>query len=146
MRKDLKTKHSISSRPYKVWGNFFRKKALHGETNSFGQIYGRMFYLGYWYIIWKVNTTIRGLNLKHTFCTLCLWGWGFHVKPFFVKKNLKWWPILWCIDYRALLDLCIYGPDSWISELRGYIQSRKGLGSDPGSWWPWDQISIKHSD
>ena len=26
------------------------------------------------------------LNLKNTFCTLCLWGWGFHV--FFFKKVL----------------------------------------------------------
>ena len=25
--------------------------------------------LGYWYIIWKVNTTNRGSNLKNTFCT-----------------------------------------------------------------------------
>ena len=39
--------------------------------------------LDYWYIIWKVNTTNRGLNLKKTFCILCLWGWGFHVKPVF---------------------------------------------------------------
>ena len=30
--------------------------------------------------IWKVNTTNRGWNLKNTFCILCLWGWGFHVK------------------------------------------------------------------
>ena len=44
--------------------------------------------LGYWYIIWKVNTTNRGLNLKNTFCAICLWGWGFHVKSvFFSKKN-----------------------------------------------------------
>ena len=44
--------------------------------------------LGYWYIIWKVNTTNRVLNLKSTFCTLCLWGWEFHVKSvFFFKKN-----------------------------------------------------------
>ena len=42
--------------------------------------------LGYWCIIWKVNTTDRGLNLKNTCCTLCLWGWGSHVKPFFLKN------------------------------------------------------------
>ena len=29
--------------------------------------------LGYWYIILKVNSTNRGLNLKSIFCTLCLW-------------------------------------------------------------------------
>ena len=45
--------------------------------------------LGYWYIIWNVNTTDRGSNLKSTFSTLSLWGWGFHVKPdFFFKKFL----------------------------------------------------------
>ena len=33
--------------------------------------------LGYSHIIWKVNTANRGLNLKNTFCTLCLWGWNF---------------------------------------------------------------------
>ena len=26
-------------------GNFFRKKALHGGTNVFGQIYGGIFYM-----------------------------------------------------------------------------------------------------
>ena len=38
---------------------------------------------------WKVNTTIRGSNLKNT-CTLFLKVWGFHVKPvfFFLKKIL----------------------------------------------------------
>ena len=44
--------------------------------------------LGYWYIIWKVSTTNRGLNLKNNFWTLCLWGSGFHVKSVsFFKKN-----------------------------------------------------------
>ena len=43
--------------------------------------------LGYWYIIWKVNTKNRGLNLKKTFFTLCLLAWGFHLKSvFFFKK------------------------------------------------------------
>ena len=46
---------------------------------------------GYWYISsWKVKTTNIGLNLKNTFCTLCLWGWGFHVKPaFLIKKKIS---------------------------------------------------------
>ena len=35
----------VSPLPYKVWGNFFRKKALHGETNVFEKIYGRKFYI-----------------------------------------------------------------------------------------------------
>ena len=42
MGKDLKIKESVSSPPYKVWGKFFHKKALDGETNFFGQ----MFYIG----------------------------------------------------------------------------------------------------
>ena len=45
--KDTKIKHGVSSPPYKIWGNLFRKKALHGGTNVFEQIYGRwMFYMG----------------------------------------------------------------------------------------------------
>ena len=44
--------------------------------------------LGYGYIIWKVNTTNRGMNLKNTLCTICIWGWGFHVKPVFFFKAL----------------------------------------------------------
>ena len=101
--------------------------------------------LGYWYVIWKVNTTNRGLNSKITFCTVYLWGWGFHVKSvFFFKKVIKV-PILWCLDYRALLDLCIFRPDPWKSELRCYIQNRKCLGSNPGSPQPWGRINIKRS-
>ena len=49
MGKDMKIKHSgiKPSLPlYKVWGNVFRKKALDGVTNVFGQIYGGMFYMG----------------------------------------------------------------------------------------------------
>ena len=38
MGKDMKIKH-VSSPPYKVCGNFFYKKALHGGTNFLGQIY-----------------------------------------------------------------------------------------------------------
>ena len=33
------------------------------------------------------DTTNRGFNLKNTFCILCLWSWGFHVKSvLFFKK------------------------------------------------------------
>ena len=51
MGKGLKTKHSVSSLPYtppyKVWGNFFHNKALHGGTNVFGQFFfGGIFYMG----------------------------------------------------------------------------------------------------
>ena len=46
MGKDMKIKHSVSSLPYKVWENFFRKKALHGVATIFGQIYGGLFYMG----------------------------------------------------------------------------------------------------
>ena len=45
MGKDLKIKHSVSS-SNKIWENFFRRKALHGGTNFFGQISERMFYMG----------------------------------------------------------------------------------------------------
>ena len=38
--------------------------------------------LGHWYIIGKVNTTKRRLNLK-LHCTLCPTGWEFHAKPTF---------------------------------------------------------------
>ena len=43
---DLKIKQSVSSTPYKVWGNFFHKKALHGVANFLGQIFQGMFYMG----------------------------------------------------------------------------------------------------
>ena len=46
MYKDMKIKHSASSPPYKVWENCFCKKALHGGTNFFGQIYVEKFYMG----------------------------------------------------------------------------------------------------
>ena len=47
MGKDLKIKHSVSFPPYRVWGNFFHKKALHGGTNFFGAKFcGGMFYIG----------------------------------------------------------------------------------------------------
>ena len=71
---------------------------------------------------WKVNTTIRGSNLKNT-CTLFLKVWGFHVKPVFFFLKKYWSPVLWCLG--ALLDSHIYGPNSWRSELRHYIQNRK---------------------
>ena len=45
MGKDIKIKNSVSSPPYKVWENYFRKKALHGLTNVFRRIYGGMFYM-----------------------------------------------------------------------------------------------------
>ena len=43
--------------------------------------------LRYWYIIWKINTTNRGLNLKKHLHTIprCL---GFHVKTVFFFKKL----------------------------------------------------------
>ena len=46
MGKDMEMQHSVSSPPYKVQGNFFCKKALHGGTNVLDQIYGGMFYMG----------------------------------------------------------------------------------------------------
>ena len=47
MGRDMKIKHSVSSPICKVWENFFRKKALHRETNGFGQTYrGKYFTWG----------------------------------------------------------------------------------------------------
>ena len=46
MGKDLKIKYCVFFPPYKVWGNFFHKKVLHGGTNSCGQTFGGMFYMG----------------------------------------------------------------------------------------------------
>ena len=119
MGKDLKIKHSVSSPPFKIWENFFHRKALHEGANFFGQIFQGMLYKGtddqimqrgklmvqkfirlsqdsfssHWpwpglllYYL-KSYTTNRALNLKNTIRTLCLWGWGFHVKSvFFFKK------------------------------------------------------------
>ena len=100
---------------------------------------------GYWYIIWKLNTTNRGLSLKNT-GSLCLWDWRFHVKPIFFFRQFL---VVTCSSmswFWALLDLCIYNPDLWRSELMSYIQNRKCLASNPDSRWPWGQISMKHSD
>ena len=44
--KDWKIEDSVFSPASKVWENFFHKKALHGETIFFGQIFGEMFYMG----------------------------------------------------------------------------------------------------
>ena len=133
-------------------GNFSHKKALHGGTNFFGEIFlGGLFYVGthdqimqggklmlnrfqrpsqvsfsfHWpwpglliYYL-KINTTNRGMNLINTFCRLFLWGWGYHVNSFFFFFFLNIVvTILWCLDYRPLLDLCIYRPDSWVKVLR----------------------------
>ena len=45
MGNDLKINHSVSSRPYKVWGNVFDIKALHGGKNFFEEIFLGMFYM-----------------------------------------------------------------------------------------------------
>ena len=63
--------------------------------------------LGYWYIIWKINTTNRGYECeKHILHTMLL-GLGFHVKPVFC---CQWWPVIWCRNFRTHLDLRNYGP------------------------------------
>ena len=77
--------------------------------------------LGYWYIIWKVNTTNRGLNLKKQLLLTLPLGLGISCKVCLFKNKLQWCSILWCLHYRALLDVHIYGSDSWRSELRRYI-------------------------
>ena len=52
-------------------------------------------HLGYWYIIWKVNTRNSGMNLRNTlFVQICLCGWGFHGKQVawgqLNKQRLEW--------------------------------------------------------
>ena len=57
-----------------------------------------------WCIICKVNSTNRGLHLKNTLCTIYLRGCDFiQSLSFFVIS--EWWPVHWCLNYRALLDL-----------------------------------------
>ena len=45
MGKDIKIKQCLLS-PLQGMGELFCKKALHGRTNFFRQMYGRMFYMG----------------------------------------------------------------------------------------------------
>ena len=117
-------------------------------------------YLEYWYIIWKVDTANRELNLKNTFCTLCQWGWGFHTKPVFIFSifllitcSLTYW-------LKGSFRLLNYDSDSRRNGLRGYNENRKDLGSNPswsligfweptllpGSRWYCSQVSIKRSN
>ena len=69
----------------------------------------------YWYISWNITSTNRELNLKNNLGTPCLRGWGFHTKLsfFLIPLVVTCALILWCLDYRALLDLPSYGSDSW---------------------------------
>ena len=46
MGKDLKIKHSVSSPLFKIWENFFHRKALQEGANFFGQIFQGMLYKG----------------------------------------------------------------------------------------------------
>ena len=108
MGKNLKIKHSVSSASHKLWGNLFVKKFFKRKQR---QMYRGMFYMGTndyimqreklmvkrFQIPSQVNFSsqwpwtglsiyylkILRLNLKNTFCTLCLWGWRFQVKSAF---------------------------------------------------------------
>ena len=113
----MKIKHSASTPPYKLfckkalhgktnflgqicWGMFYMW--TNDQIIQGGKLMVKRFQkssqvsfplidpdLGYWYIVWKIKTTNRGLNFKITFCILCFWGRGFLVKPvFFLKKIL----------------------------------------------------------
>ena len=42
------------------------------------------------------STRNRGLKLKNTPCTLCLWVWGFHAKPIFFFNIVS---ALWCFGF-----------------------------------------------
>ena len=65
-----------------------------------------------------------GLNLKNTLCTLCVRSWGFHIKLVFFKNFSG--NLFLDVLIIGLLDLLIYGPDSW----KHYIQSWMDLGSN----------------
>ena len=104
----MKMKHSVSSLLYRgasFFGEIYRGMLYMGTNDQIMQERKLIFKrfqrssqvsfslihpdLGCWYIIWKVNTTNGGLNLKNTFCALCFWGWRFHLKlAFFSKKIL----------------------------------------------------------
>ena len=63
-----------------------------------------------------------GLGISYKSCLLYL---NFLLVILFIGYT-----VLWCLDYRAVLDFCIYGPDSWRIESWCYIQNQKGLGSN----------------
>ena len=76
--------------------------------------------LGYWYIIWKVNTTNRGLNLNNTFCTLCIWDWGFHAKSvfFFIKTVVVTYSLMsWLKASFRFMCLRARLMEKWVKEL-----------------------------
>ena len=93
--------------------------------------------LGYWYITWKVNTRNRGMNLKNTLCTMPPWV-GISCKICLLFWYFQLWATLWCLNYRALLNLPNYWTDSW----RRY--NLKGVGVSMGSWGvslAWGQVN-----
>ena len=90
MRKDMKIKHSVSSPLYKVWGNFFRKKALCGKT-FFRKIYWRMFYMGTNNIIMQggklmVKSFQRSSQIKFS----SHWSWS-ELLIYYLTQQLEDW-------------------------------------------------------
>ena len=64
-----------------------------------------------WYIIWKVKSINRVLDLKGTFSTICLTGSGFHARLVFFFNTFS--GDLYLDVLKILLDLPSYGSDSW---------------------------------
>ena len=95
-------------------------------------------------IIWKDNTTNRELNFKNTLYILRLRGRGFHAKPVSFFKCFYSWLVVWCLEYKALLDLPNYGSDSWRRHtLKGVCWCVQGeVGSSFGlvcKWMAWQR-------
>ena len=91
--------------------------------------------LGYWYIIWKVNTKNRGLILKNIFCALCLWGWGFHAKPAFF--NILSGDLLEKVKFKSCLLMCwwrcgklVWPGGKWTAWKRSLCGGEMGVGGN----------------
>ena len=74
--------------------------------------------LNYRYIISKVNTTNRELNLKNTFCKLCLLDWRFHVKAIFFLKNFN------CDLFFDALIIGLFYTEVFLSQTYGEVIQR----------------------
>ena len=86
--------------------------------------------LGYWYIIWKVNTRKRGMNLKSILCTMSLWVGISSKACLFVICTVVMRTLMH--DYRAILGL----PNHWSNSCRRcnlkYVYCC--VNGDLGSW------------
>lgn len=86
------------------------------------------------YTMWKVNSTYTGLSLQ-----TMPQGRGF-IKSWSSLSIYFWWPLLWCFDYRVLLDLLGYTSESLkrytLRGVRLCAEGEKGLWS---KWITWQR-------